>query len=278
MAIENQFRRIGVIGLGSVGKAVKHALTFYHPCVGYDILGEYSWEDVLNTSVVFVCVPTPEGEGGRLDCSIVESVLSRLSISRYAGVVVIKSTIGIGFMDEAAARYPELRLVYMPEFLRERSNFTWFVNPDRLVFSGSEEDIEEVLQYFAWVEEGVPLLRMTHREAELGKLAHNAFIAVKVSFTNEIEEISHEMNADPAHVMSVIWADRRVVSREHLRPGFGPYAGKCVPKDTRELINVSGSAALLRTAEDLNNRLLAQEDAVPSKDAAIVCETYRNTA
>src|SRR5690606_3832247 len=109
------------------------------------------------------CVPTPEGGDGRLDCSIVESVLSKLSASRYAGIVVIKSTIGVGFMDEAVTEYPDLRLVYMPEFLRERSNFTWFVNPDRLVFSGNEEDVEEVLQYFTWVEDDVPVLRMTHR-------------------------------------------------------------------------------------------------------------------
>ncbi|NLB01677.1 MAG: UDP-glucose/GDP-mannose dehydrogenase family protein [Methanomicrobiales archaeon] len=278
MAIENKFRRIGVIGLGSVGKALKHALSFYHPCTGYDILGEYSWDDVLDTSAVFICVPTPEGGDGRLDCSIVESVLSKLSASRYAGIVVIKSTIGVGFMDEAVTEYPDLRLVYMPEFLRERSNFTWFVNPDRLVFSGNEEDVEEVLQYFTWVEDDVPVLRMTHREAELGKLAHNAYIALKVSFTNEIEQISHERSADPAHVMSVIWADRRVLSREHLRPGFGAYAGKCVPKDTRELINASECATLLQAAEDLNNWILVHEEAVPEKGAAALCEMNRNTA
>lgn len=278
MAIEKQSRRIGVIGLGSVGKAVKHALSFYHPCTGYDIRGEYSWEDILDTSVVFICVPTPEGGDGRLDCSIVESVLSRLSSSRYAGIVVVKSTIGVGFMDEAVTEYQDLRLVYMPEFLRERSNFRWFVNPDRLVFSGKEADVEEVLQYFAWVEDDVPVLRMTHREAELGKLAHNAYIALKVSFTNEIERISYERSADPAHVMSVIWADRRVLSREHLRPGFGAYAGKCVPKDTRELINASGCATLLQAAEDLNNMILAHEEAVPGKDAAALCEMNRNTA
>ena len=278
MAIENKFRRIGVIGLGSVGKALKHALSFYHPCTGYDILGEYSRDDVLDTSAVFICVPTPEGGDGRLDCSIVESVLSKLSASRYAGIVVIKSTIGVGFMDEAVTEYPDLRLVYMPEFLRERSNFTWFVNPDRLVFSGNEEDVEEVLQYFTWVEDDVPVLRMTHREAELGKLAHNAYIALKVSFTNEIEQISHERSADPAHVMSVIWADRRVLSRDHLRPGFGAYAGKCVPKDTRELINASECATLLQAAEDLNNWILVHEEAVPEKGAAALCEMNRNTA
>ncbi|KQC02985.1 MAG: hypothetical protein APR53_06235 [Methanoculleus sp. SDB] len=278
MKTENYSRKIGVIGLGSVGKAVKHALEFYHSCAGYDIHGEYSWDDVLETAAVLVCVPTPEGADGRLDCSIVESVLSRLSTSKYPGVVVIKSTIGIGFMEKATAEFPELRFVYMPEFLREKSNFTWFVNPDRLVFSGNEEDVDEVLRFFSWVEDDVPVMRMTHREAEIGKLAHNAYIALKVSFTNEIEQISEEMGADPASVMSVIWADRRVISREHLRPGLGPYAGKCVPKDTRELVNASMHAMLLKAAEEQNNQLLARKDALTSRNFPYLADVDRNTA
>ena len=70
-----------------------------------------------------------------------------------------------------------------------------------------------------------PGATMTFREAELGKLAHNAYIATKVSFTNEIEQICNEQGADPEEVMSVVSADRRVGSREHLRPGLGPYEG-----------------------------------------------------
>jgi Predicted UDP-glucose 6-dehydrogenase len=76
---------------------------------------------------------------------------------------------------------------------------------------------------------------MKHIEAEIGKIAHNAFIASKVSFTNSIELISNVCNADPMQVMSTIWADRRVLTNAHLVPGLGGYAGKCIPKDTNEL-------------------------------------------
>ncbi|MCQ1536442.1 hypothetical protein FTO70_12310 [Methanosarcina sp. KYL-1] len=106
-------------------------------------------------------------------------------------------------MEKAVKNYPYLRLVYMPEFLQEKSNFTWFVCPDRLVISGEDKDVEEVLNYFSWVED-TPILKMSHRDAEIGKLAHNAYIAIKVSFTNEMENICQEHNSDPENVMSVI--------------------------------------------------------------------------
>jgi UDPglucose 6-dehydrogenase len=261
--------RVGIIGLGSVGKAVKHGMCFYYDCVSYDIVGNYKWEDILNTSIVFICVSTPEGEGGRLDCSNIDNVLLRLSESEYKGIVVIKSTIRIGFMEHASRVYPALRLVYMPEFLRENSSFTWFVNPDRLVISGNEADIEETLPYFHWVE-SAEILKIDHKSAEVGKLAHNAYIATKVSFTNEIEQICHEHGAEQYHVMSVIWADRRVKSNEHLQPNLGPYEGKCVPKDTRELIHSSMNAILLQAVENVNQKLIDERLNLYPKEISLV--------
>ncbi|MDD5143099.1 hypothetical protein [Methanoregula sp.] len=248
--------RVGIIGLGAVGSAFAHAMSFFHPsCVGYDIKGKGSWNEIVKTQVVFICVQTPGGFDDRLDCSAVDDVLSRLTESRFQGICVVKSTVRVGYMDSAKARFPRLHLVYMPEFLREKRNFQWAVNPDRIVISGDETAVDEVLKLFSWVdglEEIVPVLRMSFRDAEIGKLAHNAYIATKVSFTNEMERISREHGADPASVMSVIHADRRVKSREHLRPGLGAYGGKCVPKDTRELINASHNTPLLRAVETVN--------------------------
>jgi len=247
-------RTVGVIGLGSVGTCVIHALSFYFQTTGYDVQKEFSWEDILKASIVFICVPTPEGQYGRLDCSIVKEILNRLDDDEYRGIIVVKSTVGIGFMDASERNHPALRLVYMPEFLREKDSLTWFVAPDRLVISGAKADIKEALEYFYWVDDSAERLIMSYREAELGKLAHNAFISVKVSFTNEIEAICRENHVDAKKVMSVIWADRRVKSKEHLRPYIGPYRGKCVPKDTRELLNSSKSTSLLKAVEEVNER------------------------
>ncbi len=245
---------VGVIGLGTVGRCVFHALSFYYKTTGYDVLEEYPWNDILRTSIVFICVPTPEGQDGRLNCSIVQKILNRLNDDEYNGVVVVKSTVGVGFMDASEQAHPALRLVYMPEFLREKDSLVWFFAPDRLVISGTRGDINEALGYFHWVDDSVARLIMSHREAEIGKLAHNAFISVKVSFTNEIEAISRENHIDAEKVMSIIWADRRVKSKEHLRPYLGPYRGKCVPKDTRELLNSSKSTLLLKAVEEVNER------------------------
>lgn len=245
-------KKIGIVGLGKVGRAAKHVLEYWFDCVGYDIVGDYSWKSILETDCVMICVSTPSRKDGRLDCSNVDDVLSKLSEDKYSRLVIIKSTIAVGYMGRASKAYPQLRLVYMPEFLRERSNFQWFVNPDRLVISGSEKDCEEALSCFSWVEDAEVLI-MDHCSAEIAKLAHNAFIATKVSFTNEIENICEKHGGDPEKVMSVIWADRRVRSKEHLKPGLGPYSGKCVPKDTEELINASPENTILLKAVSLVN-------------------------
>jgi UDPglucose 6-dehydrogenase len=250
---------LGVIGLGSVGTALYQTLSYYHDTVGYDIRGEGPWERLLDTDAVFVCVQTPGGSDGRLDCSHVQDVLRRLESSRYRGLVVVRSTVRVGFMDQAARYFRTLRLVYMPEFLRERSRLAWSVCPDRLVFGGNAADVEQAASYFEWAEEA-PRLRMTFIDAEVGKLAHNAFIATKVSFTNEIERICGELGANASDVMQVVSTDRRVRCSEHLRPNLGPYAGSCVPKDTRELLTGSGGSPLLQAVEEVNNRLTGRTE------------------
>jgi len=250
---EERRPRLGVIGLGSVGKALRHTLSFYYDVVGYDLRESPPWEPILGTDAVFVCVSTPGGVDGRLDCGSVRDVLGRLADGGYRGLVAVRSTVRVGFMEEVSQVFSELRLVYFPEFLRERSRLQWSVCPDRLVVGGDPVECERVLSYFDWVEEA-PRLRMTFREAEIGKLAHNAFIATKVSFTNEIERICREQGADPEEVMSVVGADRRVGSREHLHPGLGPYEGSCVPKDTRELRLVASNPVLLAAVETVNDQ------------------------
>jgi UDPglucose 6-dehydrogenase len=243
---------IGVIGLGAVGSAEEQVLSylFKDSVVGYDIVGDYDWAPILETDVVIVCVPTP-GKDGRLDCSAVRDVIQRLDDSNYRGVVVIKSTLRVGFMDKTTQEFPNQRLVYCPEFLREKSRLQWAACPDRVVISGNPEDVDVVRHVFEFAEDA-PVLIMDHRSAEVAKLAHNAFIASKVSFTNEIERICGILQANPDDVMSVIHADRRVRSKEHLKPGLGPYGGRCIPKDTKELMNAAGGSAFFEAVEKVN--------------------------
>jgi len=250
--MEKREERIGVIGLGSVGDSLKHTLeVFFKKIIGYDIKGKYDWQPILTCLIVFICVPTRGGVDGRLDCRIVEDVLSRLESDGYKGTVAIKSTLRIGFMAEAILCHPNLRLVYNPEFLREKDALEWTRNPDRIVVAGEPKDTEIVLSVFSWAKKA-KRIRTDCLSAEVGKLAHNQFIAAKVSFTNETERICEELCANAKDVMTIITADRRVKSKEHLRPFKGPYGGKCVPKDTKELMTVTKSE-LFKAIEKVND-------------------------
>lgn len=232
--------KVGVVGLGSVGSAVFEVMSQYHEMVGYDVDGRGSIEDLLNTEANLVCVPTNATDTGELDMSAVDAVCNEFSRNRYQGIIVMKSTLHPGTMERLECHYTNLKLVYMPEFLREKDAKEWFQSPDRLVASGVAQYVSAALELFSWVPENIPRLRMSHTEAEIAKLAHNAYIATKVTFTCEIERICEAKNADPLMVMEVVWSDRRVQNPAHLTPGLGGFGGKCVPKDTLSLRQLDG--------------------------------------
>ncbi len=264
-------QNVGIIGLGSVGYAVIHGLSQYYSYAGYDLLNSFSWEPILETEIVFICVGTPMNEKGRLDCTNVEQVLERLHMDCYSGVVVVKSTISIGFMDSMAKKFPGLRLVYMPEFLREKNSFSWFVNPDRIVAAGQSDDVAEALSYFTWVK-GAEIITTDFKSAEFAKLAHNTYIAAKVSFTNEMERNCRAVGANPMDVMKTVWTDRRVQCSSHLTPGLGPYGGKCVVKDMNELTN-STNSEFLSAVRTVNDRCEVKETTISYPPVAVIIPT-----
>jgi UDPglucose 6-dehydrogenase len=267
----DDMRKFGVIGLGSVGYSIIHGLSQFYSYAGYDVLCNYKWKPVLETDIVFVSVGTPMDDNERLDCSNVEKVLKRLHTDQYSGVVVVKSTVSIGFTDDMAVKYPGLRLVYMPEFLREKNSYSWFMNPDRIVAAGSQSDVDDALSYFTWVTEA-EIIRTDFKSAEEGKLAHNSYIATKVSFTNEIENISKKVGANPYDVMRIVWTDRRVLCSEHLTPGLGPYGGKCVVKDTNELMN-SQKSEFLAAVRKVNDNCGKKETVIRYNPVVVIIPT-----
>jgi UDPglucose 6-dehydrogenase len=239
--MNEQENAVGIIGLGAVGTAAFKGMETHHDVVGYDIDGRGEWEAVLQTKAVLVCVPTNISKWRRnpnLDTGPVLEVATRLDESSYAGVVILKSTLNVDTMDYLVEAHPQLRLVYMPEFLREKDAVEWFADPDRLIASGEDEDVEEALALFEWVDSDVPRMAMKHKEAEIGKLAHNAYIATKVTFTCEIERLCLLHDVNPHPVMETVWRDRRVLNPAHLTPGLGGFDGKCVPKDTKALASI----------------------------------------
>lgn len=224
--------KISVIGLGSVGSSVMNVMSKYHPCIGYDTDGRGSWSKVIESDFAFICVPTNANLDESLDVSIVAKVIKRLNDDDYTGIIVIKSTLHPYTTDKLQNKFISQKICYMPEYLREKDAQEWFENPDRLVLTEPEEVAEIVLDLFAWVDESIPRIIMTPLEAEIAKLAHNAYIATKVTFTCEIERLCVLHNASAKKVMNSIWVDRRIGNKAHFEPELGGFDGKCVPKDT----------------------------------------------
>jgi UDPglucose 6-dehydrogenase len=226
---------VGVVGLGSVGDAAFTTFSNHFHTVGYDVDGRGNWKEILASDVAIVCVPTNAADDGKLDMSNVMDVSKNLAEDEFTGLMIIKSTLQPSTMDAINKKFPHLRAAYAPEFLREKDALEWFKAPDRLVYSCANRDETLLLDYFSWIDDEVPRIRMKHLEAEIGKLAHNAYIATKVTFTVEIERLANHFGVDPDPVMETVWRDRRVNNPAHLTPKKGGFAGKCVPKDTAAL-------------------------------------------
>ena len=229
---------VGIIGLGSVGTAARHTLESHFDVRVYDKDGRGDLEGIIHSDVALVCVSTDGVHNGTLDMSNIMSVSAELDKHNFDGLIIIKSTIQPGTIDYIESTYPDLRVSYVPEFLREKDALEWFANPDRIVYSCKPMDENLLLSVFAWVDDTIPRLRMSNLEAEYGKLAHNAYIATKVTFTCEIERLCNLETIDARNVMKVVWSDRRVNNPSHLTPYKGGFGGKCVPKDTLALASI----------------------------------------
>lgn len=244
--------RIGVIGLGKVGKAVYDVLMKRHDVRGYDKYKPSDpFSEILDCEVVFITVPTLEGEAGRLDCSIISGVLDELEKCEYKGVVAIKSTVKLDFFKEIETG---LRVVYNPEFLHEKNRWEEFENPVFVILAGSSGNISTLKEVYKWIpREKFEVL--TLEEAEMVKIVMNSFAATKISFWNEMRFLCEELGVDVCKIRDILRKDTKRWTDEYTDPLKGPYGGSCLPKDVREIVNFSENAILLRAVEKVNDKV-----------------------
>jgi UDPglucose 6-dehydrogenase len=189
--------------------------------------------------LLFVCVDTPPTYSGDADLSRVESVLGELGDSSEHALVM-KSTVPVGTGRSIQRRRPGTGYVSNPEFLKEGNAVEDFMRPDRVVVGAddsSREYADRVLALYAPL--GAPVVSTDVASAEMIKLASNAFLATKISFINEIANVSEELGADVLEVAYGMGLDNRI-GPKFLQAGIG-YGGSCFPKDVQALKQLAGN-------------------------------------
>jgi len=196
-------------------------------------------EVLEHTRLLFVCVDTPPTYSGDADLSRVESVLDELGDSGEHALVM-KSTVPVGTGRSIQRRRPGTGYVSNPEFLKEGNAVADFMRPDRVVVGaddGSSQYADRVAALYAPLD--APVVNTDVASAEMIKLASNAFLATKISFINEIANVSEELGADVQEVAYGMGLDARI-GPKFLQAGIG-YGGSCFPKDVQALKQLAGN-------------------------------------
>ena len=197
---------------------------------------------VDEVEIIFLALPTPPGADGAADLKYVLGVADELGklIKGYM-VIVNKSTVPVGTASKVRAAiaknyHGEFDVVSNPEFLREGVAVEDFMKPDRVVIGTQSERAKKLMSelYAPFVRQGNPIIFMDERSSELTKYAANSFLAMKISFMNEIAQLCEKMGADVDMVRRGIGSDERIGKR-FLFSGIG-YGGSCFPKDVQALI------------------------------------------
>lgn len=197
---------------------------------------------VADADVVFLCVPTPQGEDGSADLSYIEEAAREIGPHlAYESVVVNKSTVPVGStrVVERVLGRPDVKVVSNPEFLREGSAVRDFLHPDRIVV-GSTDEAAAIRVSSLYAKVAAPVIVTDPASAETIKYAANAFLATKLSYVNAVAAICEGVGADVNDVMLGLGYDQRI-GREFLRPGPG-WGGSCFPKDTKALLRIADDA------------------------------------
>ena len=221
-------------------------------------------EGIEEAEIIFLALPTPPGEDGSADLRYVLGVAEDIGklLTDYK-IIIDKSTVPVGTAEKVRAAIEknfsgEFDVVSNPEFLREGVAVEDFMKPDRIVIGTTSERAKVSLTelYGPYVRQGNPIIFMDERSAELTKYAANAFLAVKISFMNEIAQICERLGADVDMVRRGIGSDERIGKR-FLFPGIG-YGGSCFPKDVKALIHSSKEVKyefrILNSVTEVNER------------------------
>jgi nucleotide sugar dehydrogenase len=276
--------KIGIIGQGFVGTAVREGLKQYYDIHTYDLKEKCTCESILElvdeSDVIFVCVPTPMKKDGSCDVSIVEGVIDEIEDVNISGkIVVIKSTVPPGTTERLNKKYKNISVVFNPEFLTEANFIDDFKNQDRIIIGGPRPSATVVRRLFYKVFPKSHIIKTSSTIAEMVKYTTNTFLSVKVSFANEIKMICDKVGVDYDKVTEYATYDERLGKSHWSVPGpdgkLG-FGGSCFPKDINALIYVAQELDIhpdvLIGAWETNLEVRPEEDWKELKGRAVVDE------
>tara|TARA_B100001175_G_scaffold309203_1_gene310581 strand:- start:2132 stop:2995 length:864 start_codon:yes stop_codon:yes gene_type:complete len=279
--------KIGIIGKGFVGSAVQFG---FSPNVGCDAevkiydkdesKSTHSLNEVVNESnFVFISVPTPASLDGKINLDILDNCLKEVSsVSKNNDTIfLLRSTIIPGSSRKFQEKYSDLKLVFNPEFLTERSANFDFINQTRIILGGLKENTDKVANLFKWrFGNSIPIIQTNFESAELIKYMTNTFLATKVSFLNEMKLLSNKIDGDWENIIDGFVRDGRI-GHSHLNvPGhdgkFG-FGGSCFPKDIQAIIHFGESLnvemSVLKGAWETNLKVRPEKDWEKLKGRAV---------
>ena len=251
-ATVNLYKKLCVVGGGHVGLSVakvlakkysvqvvdidKNKVSYINNLNNKNLIGINSLKETSKFEVAIICLPTNYDEKTKTyDTKEIQSTIQTISEIYPSALVVIKSTVAIGFTEKLESKN---EIIYAPEFLREKTAFEDAQNPDRLII-GCKKVTPKTYKYASTIESVINIPRktifMSYKEAEAVKLYSNAYLAMRIAFFNDLDTKAFQENINTKKVIKAIGLDPRI-GDYYNNPSFF-YSGYCLPKDAKALSN-----------------------------------------
>ncbi len=195
-------------------------------------------KSLIDLDYIIICTSTNyDPKSNSFDTSSIDKILKKLNYSKFKSIIIIKSTVPVGFVEQCNKKYKSLKIYFSPEFLREGKALYDNLYPSRMIIGNEDSHSRKYLSMVkkCCLKKNIKTLFMSSTEAETVKLFANNYLATRVAFFNELDSYSIHYNLNTKSVIDGISSDPRI-GTHYNNPSFG-FGGYCLPKDTKQLIS-----------------------------------------